>query len=37
MNPFLEKNIPIEKQILSWSELNTSTYDPQSAHPNIRK
>jgi rubrerythrin len=36
MNPFLEKGIPIEKQILSWSELNTSTYDPQAVHPYTR-
>jgi hypothetical protein len=28
MNPFQEKGIPIDEQILSWSELNTPAYDP---------
>jgi rubrerythrin len=36
MNPFLEKGMPIDKQVLSWSELNTATYDPQSVHPYTR-
>jgi rubrerythrin len=36
MNPFMEKGTPIDKQILSWSELNTAAYDPQEVHPYTR-
>lgn len=36
MNPFEEKGMPIDKQMLAWSELNTATYDPQSVHPYTR-
>jgi hypothetical protein len=32
-NPFNEKGIPIEKQVKSWSQLNTQPYDPESVHP----
>lgn len=35
-NPFEEKGLSIEKQIKSWSELNTKPYDPQSVHPYTR-
>lgn len=35
-NPFKEKGIPMDKQIKSWSDLNTKPYDPQSVHPYTR-
>lgn len=35
-NPFDEKGIPIERQVKSWSELNTKPYDPDQVHPYSR-
>lgn len=35
-NPLKEKGIPIEKQLLSWSELNVRPYDKDEVHPYTR-
>jgi rubrerythrin len=35
-DPFSEKGTPIDKQPLSWSELNTQPYDSDSVHPYSR-
>ncbi len=36
LNPFKEKGIPIEKQVKTWSELETRPYDPKTVHPYTR-
>lgn len=35
-NPLQEKGIPLDKQLRSWSELNSAPYDPDSVHPYSR-
>lgn len=35
-NPFDEKGLPLEKQIKSWSELNTKPYNPETVDPYTR-
>ena len=35
-NPLTEKGIPLERQLRSWSELNTEPYDKDSVHPFTR-
>ena len=36
MNPFKEKGMPIDQQVMCWSELNTKPYDPNTVHPYTR-
>lgn len=35
-NPLQEKGTPIEKQIRSWTKLNSKPYDPRKVHPYTR-
>ncbi len=35
-NPFQERGIPAEKQIRSWNELNSISYDKREVHPYTR-
>ncbi len=35
-NPFKEKGIPMEKQTMSWSQLDTKPYDSKTVHPYTR-
>lgn len=35
-NPLEERGIPLDRQLRSWSELNSKPYDTRSVHPYTR-
>jgi hypothetical protein len=35
-NPLAERGLPLDRQLRSWSELNTSPYDSRAVHPYTR-